>query len=218
VWSTQHTVTWSERLIVPLMAFVILGYLPALAVHHTRFASLAAANGQVMLFRRDAYQRIGGHDSVKNAIVEDIRLARRVKQHGLRLRMADGNGLIVCRMYRSWREVREGYAKNIRAGYGSTAGLIAGTLFHWAILLFPWAWLLLGANTPQQFAFPVTPLALIALGVLVRALTAHVTRQRVIDALALPISALIMTVIAGQALVWQARYGGVRWKGRTIKN
>ena len=52
VWPTQKTVTWGERLVVPLMAFVILGYLPWPLVGRTRFAVFAAANGQCLLFRR----------------------------------------------------------------------------------------------------------------------------------------------------------------------
>ncbi len=50
----------------------------------------------------------------------------------------------------------------------------------------------------------------------VRALTAASTRQRARDALLMPVSVLLMTVIAARALWWQARYGGPRWKGRTI--
>jgi len=220
VWPTQTTITWGERLVVPLMAFVILGYLPALAVHHAPFASLAAANGQCLCFRRSAYKRVGGHESVRERIVEDIVFARAIKRVGLRLRTADGSGLIGCRMYASWPEVRDGFAKNIIAGYGGVFGLALGTLFHWLILLFPWAWLiwllLAGeyARAPIQF---VGVLGLCALGIGVRALTAAVTRQRVCDALLLPLSALLMTRIAAQALWWQLRYGGVRWKGRTIK-
>ena len=50
-----------------------------------------------------------------------------------------------CRMYRSWPEVRDGYAKNILAGYGNNLFFLAlATLFHWLILLMPWAWLTLG--------------------------------------------------------------------------
>jgi chlorobactene glucosyltransferase len=217
-------VTWGERLVVPLMALVVLGYLPALAVHHAPFPSLAAANGQCLCFRASAYRTLGGHSIVRNRIIEDIAFARVVKRARLRLRTADGGGLIGCRMYTNWQQVRDGYAKNIIAGYGSVFGLLVGTLFHWAVFLLLWLWLVLPS--------PLTPLpqgegnmslqtlgfvGLCALGVGVRALTAAITRQRVGDALLMPVSALLMTIIAGQALWWRLRYGGVRWKGRTIK-
>ena len=60
VWPTQWTETWAERLTVPLMALVVLGYLPLPLVHHTPWASFAAANGQLLAFRRKAYQAVGG--------------------------------------------------------------------------------------------------------------------------------------------------------------
>lgn len=56
-----------------------------------------------------------------------------------------------------------------------------------------------------------------ALGVGVRALTAAFSRQRVGDALLLPVSVILMAIIATQAIVWRWRYGGVRWKGRLVK-
>jgi chlorobactene glucosyltransferase len=219
VWPTQTTITWTERLVVPLMALVILAYLPALAVHHAPFASLAAANGQCLCFRASAYRKLGGHTLVRNRIIEDIAFARAVKRSGLRLRTADGGGVIGCRMYANWQEVRDGYAKNIIAGYGSVTGLLLGTLFHWAVFLLPWVWLVvLVVRTGHALSLQaIGVVGLCALGIGVRALTAAMTRQRVGDALLMPVSALLMTIIAGQALWWRLCYGGVRWKGRTIR-
>ena len=54
----------------------------------------------------------------KGEVLEDVKFARRIKAARLRLRMADGNRLIACRMYSDWPSVRDGYAKNILAGYG----------------------------------------------------------------------------------------------------
>ncbi len=218
VWPTQITVTRSERLVVPLIALAIFGYLPALLVQNTPYPSLAAANGQCLAFKKSAYQSVGGHVAVRASIIEDISFARRIKAKGLRLIMADGAGLITCRMYRNWREVREGFAKNILAGYGGRISLLAlATLFHLLIFVLPWLWLLVGELFPQIGGWPLVPLLLVALGVIVRGLTAWATRQRLRDALWMPVSALLMTVIAAQAVWWQWRYGGARWKGRTIK-
>ncbi|MDX2161585.1 MAG: glycosyltransferase [bacterium] len=217
VWSTQTTITWGERLVVPLMALVILGYLPALLTNRTRWSAFAAANGQCLAFRRAAYQAVGGHAAVKSSIVEDITFARRIKRKGLRLWMADGAGLVVCRMYRSWQQVRDGYAKNIIAGYGSVFGLALGAVFHWLVFLLPPIVLIVSLFNPVTPLSPWWELALTALGIGVRALTAAATRQRVIDALWMPVSALLMTRIAAQALYWQLRYGGPQWKGRTIR-
>ncbi len=216
VWPTQRTETWGERLVVPLMALTIVGYLPVLGVHYLPFVSMAAANGQCLAFRREAYHLLGGHEGVKASIIEDITLARRAKRLRLRLRLADGDGQIACRMYAGWPEVRDGYAKNILAGHGNLFFLFLSTLFHWAIFLFPPLWLLTGWAWPLA-GWPCLPLLLTALGVGTRMLTAAVTRQRLGDALLLPLSVLAMTAIAGRAVWWQARYGGPQWKGRRIQ-
>lgn len=216
VWATQITVTWSERLVVPLIALAIIGYLPAVLVHGTRYPVFAAANGQCLVFRRAAYQTVGGHIAVRGSVIEDITFARLVKRKGLKLLMADGAGMITCRMYRRWREVRDGFAKNILAGYGDRSlALGIGAIFHLLVFVLPWLWLIAGRLLPHGGEYPALPLALIGLGVAVRALTAWVTRQRIADALLMPISALLMTAIAVQALRWR-RFGGVRWKGRQI--
>ena len=211
VWPTQQTVTIGERLVVPLMGLAIYGYLPLPLVHHTRWAAFSAANGQCMAFRRQAYAMIGGHEAVRGQVVEDVALARRVKSNGLRLRMADGAGLIGCRMYRRWAEVRDGFAKNILAGHGnSVAALLLSTCFHWLIFVMPWVWLL--AGWPDR----AWALYLVALGVGTRMLSAAASRQRVLDGLLMPASVGLMTLIAARAVWWRVRSGGPRWKGRVI--
>lgn len=216
VWPTQETVTWSERLVVSLLAFVVVGYLPVLAVHHIPWPVFTAAIGQCLAFRRAAYAASGGHAAIRSTLIDDMALAKAIKRCGFRLRAADGAGLIRCRMYHNWAEVRDGFAKNILAGHGnSILLLLLSWAFHWGLFLFPWFWLALGWAWPLA-GWPLWPLSMMALGVGVRALTAAFSRQRVRDALGLPISVILMAIIASQAIYWRARYGGVRWKGRTL--
>lgn len=217
IWPTQVTRTWPERLTVPLISLVVLGYLPVWAVHHIPVGGFAAANGQCMAWRRDAYRRVGGHESVRGTVLEDVALARRVKAFGLRLRMADGNNLVACQMYTGWSSVRRGFAKNILAGFGGVLPLLASTLFHWLVFLFPL--LLLFLSLVPQFGLSpyATPALLLALvGIIVRALSAACTNQRPLDALLMPFSVLFMTVIAAQALFWHFKFGGPQWKGRVV--
>ena len=213
VWPTQETQTWAERLVVPMMALAIIGYLPLVAVHHMSLAAFAAACGQCLVFRRRAYDMVGGHAGVRDNIIEDVALARQIKLQGLRLRMTDGAGVVGCRMYTDWASVRNGFAKNILAGHGnSLLLLLLSTLFHWTVFVFPWLWLAFGA---AGWGWPAWPLALIGLGVGVRALSAAVTQQRVLDAVLMPLSVLLMTVIAAQS-VWWHWHGGPQWKGRVL--
>ena len=214
VFPTQRTETWSERLCVPLIAYAIHAYLPVYGVHHLPFPQLAAANGQCIAFRRQAYNQVGGHAVVRDNVLEDVGLARLTKRAGLRLRMAEAGGLVTCRMYCDWQSVREGFAKNILAGFGGPPGLMAATTFHWLTFLAPWVFLVsgfAGAGVPGHLWWPTL---LIFAGISVRGFSAWRSGQRVTDALWLPASVLVMTCIAGQALWWQLRYGGPLWKGR----
>jgi chlorobactene glucosyltransferase len=145
-----------------------------------------------------------------------VRLAQRSKAAGLHLRMADGNRLVNCRMYDGWRAALDGYAKNILAGHGNhVALLLLSTLFHWTLFVWPWLWLALGSQSHLP-GWPLWPLLLVLAGGSARAVTAAATHQRRRDALLMPVSVLLMTLIALRAIWWRRRFGGVLWKGRIL--
>ena len=215
VWPTQVTRTPAERLVVPLLMLVALAYLPEIVVRGTHWRGFAAANGQCLAFTRPAYDRLGGHAAVRNRIVEDVSLARLARSRRVRLVMALGEDMVSCRMYSGWAAVRDGFAKNIVAGFGGVGFVIVSAVFH--ILLFwgPWVWLLVGPRLPQDAGWPWIPLALVILGLGVRALTAAASRQRIIDALWMPVSVGLMLFIAARGIWWSVN-GGPRWKGRRL--
>ncbi len=216
VWPTQQTLTWGERLVVPLMSLAIMAYLPEFMVRFSPFASFAAANGQCIVMRRSAYAKIGGHQAVRANIVEDVILAKRIKSAGLKLVMVDGNHFIQCRMYDGWPEVRDGFAKNILAGHGnSILFLLFSTVFHWLIFVAPLLWLIGGAIVNLGPVWPIWPLVLVGLGVGTRMISAAVTHQRLLDALFMPLSVILMTRIALRSIQWRLT-GGPQWKGRVI--
>lgn len=217
VWPTQITVGWAERLVVPLMAFSILAYLPVWLVSHTPYPAAAAAAGQCMAFRRAVYRRIGGHEAIRATVLDDVTLARRTKQQGDCLAMVDGDGLVLCRMYLGGWQAIDGYTKNIIAGHGNSIFfLLLSTLFHLTLFVLPLGWLIAGAALDFAPGWPLWPLALLFLAVTTRAITAYTSRQRIADALLMPLSVLLMTFIALRATWRQLRYGGQSWKGRQV--
>ena len=74
---------------------------------------VAAANGQYLLIEREAYRRIGGHQAVRDKVLEDVELAITAKRRkvGLRFRYADD--AVSTRMYRSTAAMFEGWTKNL---------------------------------------------------------------------------------------------------------
>ncbi len=74
---------------------------------------VAAANGQYLLITRHAYDAAGGHAAVSHTLLEDVALAQAVKRGGRRLRFRFGGDAVRTRMYRSWRDLRDGWTKNL---------------------------------------------------------------------------------------------------------
>mgnify|MGYP006921633845 CR=1 FL=1 len=177
-------------------------------VQLNNWPAFAAANGQGLLYQRAAYKLIGGHTAGKNNVIEDIALARQIKTNKLRLRLADGNRLVSCRMYQNWSEVKLGFAKNILAGHGSSIPfLLLSTVFHWLVFILPWLWF--------SATLDVWPLILLVVSVLLRMGTAVFTHQSPLDAVLMPLSVLLMSRIAIQSIWWEQR-GTAQWKGRTL--
>ena len=217
VWPTQQMESWAERLVVPLMSFALLAYLPVQWVHDLPYKQAAAANGQCLLFTRAAYAACGGHAAVRDRVLDDVLLAQRIKGAGHRLRLADGAQLVQARMYTNWQRVRDGYAKNILAGHlNSVPFLLLSTLFHLSLFVLPWLWLLVGFGVESGPGWPLLPLAAALLGIALRTSTAITAHQPPRDALLMPVSVLLMTRIAFQAIWWRVSRGGPVWKGRTL--
>jgi len=113
----QEVHTWGERFLVPFFSWAMLCFIPLVLAYKLRYPALSSALGQVMLFRREAYLAIGGHDGVISSIVDDLMLARKIKSNGMRWRVAYIADLISCRMYRSSREAIKGFTKNLFAAF-----------------------------------------------------------------------------------------------------
>lgn len=108
--STLTYNTWFECVTQMATGFELLRQYPL-----TRANGLggrrAFANGQYMLFARDAYDAVGGHEAVKAALLEDLALARLVgrSQRAVGVFLADG--LLHCRMYADWPSFRRGWKR-----------------------------------------------------------------------------------------------------------
>ena len=85
------TVGLTQRLVQPLLQWSWLTFLPLRAMQRCARASLAAAGGQFLVMTRSGYQRAGGHAAVRDAVLEDIELARAVKRAGGRIALADAS-------------------------------------------------------------------------------------------------------------------------------
>jgi chlorobactene glucosyltransferase len=102
----------AEKLIMPVAMMGISVLYPFYKVNDPK-SSVAIANGQYTLIRRDVYDAVGGIERVKDQIAEDLEFGKVVKSAGFRLCMADGQHLMAVRMYTNLAEVWEGWSKNV---------------------------------------------------------------------------------------------------------
>jgi glycosyltransferase involved in cell wall biosynthesis/cbb3-type cytochrome oxidase subunit 3 len=111
--------TWYEKSLIPYI-YCRLARKYSFDDVNEPGSEAAAANGQFVMIQRDAYEAVGGHASVASEVLEDVALAKRVKQAGYRIWFTGGKGIVGVRMYRSFGAMWEGWAKNLYPLMGGT--------------------------------------------------------------------------------------------------
>jgi glycosyltransferase involved in cell wall biosynthesis len=135
----QIAVTFWEMAILPVVFAELARQYPPSKVSDPSSA-IAAANGQYILIRREAYDAVGGHAAIASDILEDVALARAVKTSGRKIRFRYAADAVRTRMYRNYRQLRDGWTKNLALLFPNPGWLAVKTLLLWS---FPWAVLLL---------------------------------------------------------------------------
>jgi len=134
----QLTGTASEAAMVPMMFYLLLGYLPMWRMRTTLDPATSAGCGQFILATRAAYEASGGHESVKDSMHEGVKLPRAVRRAGLKTDLFDASDICSVRMYRGFAETWRGFAKNAYEGLGSVGLLVFMTGLHAVGHLLPW--------------------------------------------------------------------------------
>jgi chlorobactene glucosyltransferase len=113
----QEMATFWERLIQPHVFFALQARVGDLRrVNRTRTVWNAIANGQFILTNRIAYESIGTHAAVKDAVAEDVMIAQLYAMRGRDVFLVHAEEFMSTRMYRSLREIVEGWSKNLALG------------------------------------------------------------------------------------------------------
>jgi chlorobactene glucosyltransferase len=219
----QQVETLAEQLIVPLFGLQILGYLPLLAMEHLPISALAAANGQYLLFRRSAYVQMGGHAAIAGEIAEDVSLARLSKGQG-RIRLANGAGLVRCRMYRTLDEILRGFRRSFSSGFRIDPAvswmMVALNVFAYFLpflQMIPIFRHLIHKGSKKETEFlPLKTRFRLHIGIIIllRTLLAWRTRTPLVSVLGHPIGMAFLLYSQLRA-AWDARVGqSTAWKGR----
>jgi len=205
-----------EKLLVPFFSWATLSFIWLWLAYRLHWKALAVGIGQVMVFRREAYEKIGGHASLGEEIVDDRALAQKIIAAGLRWRAVHLSDLISCRMYANSKAAVEGFTKNYFA------------FFDFAVLpyVFVYLYLLMLAWIPLVVilmkALGAAPDALwphlalcVSLSVLLWLLPFTEARIPLRLALIYPIHSAASVFIAFRSLVMSLN-GRLSWKGRSL--
>jgi glycosyltransferase involved in cell wall biosynthesis len=210
-----------ERAVQPLILQLILMGFPAEKVNDPN-SQVASANGPFLLFRRSAYEAIGGHQAVKAEIVEDLLLARRIKRQGLRLLWVLGPELMSLRMYPSLKDLWEGWSKNFFKSLDEKISLavLTGLGVVWLFLLpwlsFVWSGWRLAAGPDRLSVLAVFLLSAATLLVhgVQRVWISSVYRLGASGLYLQPLGAMVLLGILVNSAVKTRRGGAISWKGR----
>ncbi len=123
----QETGTLLEKLLIPLIHFVLLAFLPMERMRRSRHPSYAAGCGQLFIARADAYRASGGHAAIRSSLHDGINLPRAFRRDGFRTDLFDATQIATCRMYTSSLEVWRGLRKNAFEGLGSPGLILPAT-------------------------------------------------------------------------------------------
>ena len=126
----QIVLTWSEQLLLPLIHFLLLGYLPMAVMRRSIAPGLGAGCGQLFITRRAAYDAAGGHAAIRTSLHDGITLPRAFRRAGIMTGLFDATALASCRMYASAAEVWSGLGKNATEGMAKPLPLLV-----WTVLL-----------------------------------------------------------------------------------
>ncbi|MFL6244108.1 MAG: glycosyltransferase [Acidimicrobiia bacterium] len=206
------TDTASEAVLMPIVNYGLLALLPAALIEKPAFRKEAIALGPFVMVTQAAYAAAGGHAAEPAHIVDDVQLARSVKASGHRIALRNGTDLVHTRWYTGFREIWNGFSKNVYGGIGYRPGIALLTLFVVVpALLIPFLRLGAGLTTGGALAFPAAQVGLI---LSMRAVTSHVGRDPMWSVPLHPIAIGVWAGTFARSMVLAHTGREIEWKGR----
>ncbi|MGI4021330.1 MAG: glycosyltransferase [Janthinobacterium lividum] len=206
LFTNQVMVTLGEKLVVPLMHYMLLNLLPLRLIYLSTNPAFAAASGQFMFFDAEQYRKHQWHQKVKNQVVEDVEIMKCVKQEKLKGEGLLANGLIRCRMYNNYKEAIYGFSKNFLAPFNYSV-----IMFLFYVVFIIGGPILIGLTLPLQLS-----LMMISLIVLTRVMISLSSGQNPFYNILLHPLQMISLVIVAHLAVKKYLTKTTTWKGRKV--
>lgn len=216
VFNDQITTSLGEKLVVPLMHYLLLTLLPLKMVYTSKDHKVAAASGQCMCFESQTYLAYLFHKQAKKEVTEDIRIMQMAKKQGLKAAAFLANGFIWCRMYRSYKESILGFSKNLMAGFGDSAlltSLFVVLVSVGYLSFFSQELIAIFTGSTLPFLFYSSILFLI---ISIRIMVSILSNQNIITNLLFHPLQIITMMILLLISIYKRITNSNRWKGRLI--
>ena len=127
-----------EKLLMPILNLIVFTIFPYIISTKINIPSLGIAHGACIFFNKKKYSKLGGHKLVKNNFFEDTSLAKIWRTFGEKSKIINGENIIEVRMYKSFREITEGFTKNFYPALGNIIRfLVFQIYFLFSYILFP---------------------------------------------------------------------------------
>ncbi|MEL6106194.1 MAG: glycosyltransferase family 2 protein [Planctomycetota bacterium] len=210
----QETGTWLECWLIPMMHYILLGFLPFSRMRERRDPSLAAGCGQLFLTTREAYRSAGTHEVIRGSRHDGLKLPRAYRAAGLMTDVVDGSALARCRMYRGASQVVRGLLKNATEGIANPKLIGVFTVLLLGASLLPAVALGCSLATRNTAAVIVAGLAIV-IAHLPRVIAAAQLRQSMFGAACHVPATITFVVLQWIALLNHVRGKQVAWRGRS---
>lgn len=211
----QITRSTLEQLLLPLMHFLLLGFLPIIAMRRSPKPAFGAGCGQLFVADRAAYRRAGGHATIRSSRHDGITLPKAFRRAGIHTDLCDATTVASCRMYQNSHDVFFGLLKNADEGLAApsrilpfSAVLLIGQFFP--ILAFLYSCIFDLSPSVKVMAGLAT-----AAAYLPRLLAAWRFRQPWFAAVFHPLATLMLLGIQWYALLRLLSGKPATWKGRS---
>lgn len=200
-------ITFWEHVVQPLAVGSLALWFDPMKVNDEK-SGVTLANGQFILVRKSVYEKVGGNESVKNEVVEDVELAKKMRAAGFSVKFLDGTKLYSTRMYSSLAEIHRGWAriftylfeKNVWAILHKIGLFLCFSIFPF--VAFAWQ-ATLGVSESPAFDRPALALAtLLCLFIFtIRAIGNRAVRANPLSALLHPLGSLVMIWILSSCII-----------------
>ncbi len=210
----QRMGSLAELLVIPMINTLLLGYLPIPLARTDPRPSLAAACGQMIAVRSEAYARAGGHAGIRASLHDGLTLPRLFRAAGLRTDLVAGAELATCRMYAGWRAVVRGTTKNATEGMARPVALPVWTLLLLGGHVAPWALLAVALEDRQLLVAALAALAC-AGPMAARLAQAVRCREPLLSAVLNPFAVVLLLALQWLALARKAMGRPETWRGRS---